>query len=340
MKSILSAALAGTLLLACAPGCRSDANRELLERELRDHEDEIYSLQQEVEDAHHQLEACQRENASLKGGGAAVEPGAPVPPRTTPRPTDDIPPIPKIDLGTPDSSPPPPNRKPRETPEQGRSDSARARPAAHFTDPPGPVERVAINRLMSGGHSFSGTAADDGLFVVFAARDASGRPVQAIGDISIVVIDPEAPGETARLARWDFAAPEAAAHYRQGSLGDAFHFELLWPNQPPQHRELKLFVRLTGGDGRRFEDSQTIRVRLPGDTAAATAGDWTKPGASRQWEPATMPSGAQFDPGPKPVAEQEVAEAPAEKPAPMANDTDGDSKPKASARRPSWSPFR
>ncbi|HKD36270.1 MAG TPA: hypothetical protein VKB78_05700, partial [Pirellulales bacterium] len=49
-----------------AAGCRSDANRELLERELRDHEDEIFALQDQCNRLHAQLEACQRDNAALK----------------------------------------------------------------------------------------------------------------------------------------------------------------------------------------------------------------------------------------------------------------------------------
>lgn len=334
MKSILCAAVAGALI--CAGGCRSDANRELLERELRDHEDEIYGLEQQCDDLHHQLEACRRENESLKKG--ATEPGERevTPPRGTPMPPPPEIPTPKIDLGTPDSTPPP--KTPRETPGPTSFGTRRVRPAAHFSEPPGPVERVALNHLMTGGHSFSGKPADDGLLVVFAARDAAGRPTQAAGEVSIVVIDPQISGEASRLARWDFPAPETAAHYRDGALTEAFHFELLWPNRPPEHRELKLFVRLTAPDGRRFEDNQTIHIRLPGDEPSSPA--WTKAEPPQRWAPVTLPSGAQFDPTPGPAVSANFEKPAAETSRSSSESSDREPAPRAADKRPSWSPYR
>jgi hypothetical protein len=348
-QSVVLSALAVAWLSAA--GCRSDANRELLEREMRDQEDQVYALQDQCNRLHAQLEACQRDNSALKGGAVPAMPAAPglgreaTPPSVAPPPPADIP-IPKIDLGTPESPPPPP---PSKKPEEGPTPQARrgsARPASLNSEPAGPVERIAINRLMTGGHSFSGKPADDGVLVVFAARDSSGRATQAPGDISIVVIDPEAPGPAARIARWDFLAPEAAAHYHQGPLVDAFHFELLWPKRPPEHGDLKLFVRLTSADGRRFEDSQPIHVRLPGSPEVREA--WTTPGPRERWAPAQLPAGGQFDPEANhPESDRPAADSPRPAPAVAKQDSEPDrpSSEKDTAARPTerrrdWSPYR
>jgi hypothetical protein len=343
MKSIVLAALCFALL--SASGCRSDANRELLERELRDHEDQIYALQDQCDSLHHQLEACHRENATLKKGGSLDEPMIDgrnsAPPRVAPPPPAEIP-VPKIDLGTPDSSPPPPPaKKPNVSPGPANSNAGGTEPASLTTEPPGPIERLAINRLMTGGHSFSGKPGDDGLLVVFAARDSSGRPLSAAGDVSIVAIDPQLSGPAARVARWDFAAPEVAAHYRQGPLVNAFHFELLWPDRSPEHGELKLFVRLTTADGRRFEDNQTVRVRLPGEPPSPST--WTKPEPPQRWAPATLPSGAQFNPEADAAAAGDAPPVPPiakHAPEPAASVPDGDVAPRGASRPQGWSPYR
>jgi hypothetical protein len=347
MKPIVMAALC--FALPWCAGCRSDANRELLERELRDHEDQIYELQDQCDSLHHQLEACQHENTTLKKGGSVngpiIDGPSSVPPRVAPPPPMEIP-MPKIDLGTPDSAPPPPPiKKPSVSPGPANSSALGAEPASLTTEPPGPIERLAINRLMTGGHSFSGKPADDGLLVVFAARDSQGRPLQAAGEVSIVAIDPQVSGPAARVARWDFAAPEVAAHYRQGALVDAFHFDLLWPDRSPEHGELKLFVRLTTTDGRRIEDNLPIRVRLPGDPASSST--WAKPEPPQRWAPATLPSGAQFDPdadvakAPAPqIAPQAVSPIAKRDPEPPASPPDGDPTPRGASRSRGWSPYR
>ncbi|HEV3417446.1 MAG TPA: hypothetical protein VG056_11550, partial [Pirellulales bacterium] len=246
--------------------------------------------------------------------------------------------------GTRDRSAPneePRAKKPAELPAPSNTNAISAQPTALLTDSSGAIARLAISRLMTGGHSFSGKPGDDGLLVVFTPRDSSGRPVRAKGEVSFVAIDPQASGAAARVARWDFAAAEVASHYRQGALGSAVHFELLWPEHPPEHGELKLFVRLTTPDGDRFEDNQTIRVRLPGSSEPTQT--WTKPEAPNRWERTTLPSGAEFDPNPEPAAANPPPpdRLTAKSGPPIdANPTDGDSTPPTAGRRPGWSPNR
>jgi hypothetical protein len=58
--------MAVAVMLAALPGCKSDLSQQLLERELRMQEDQIYQLQDELQNASHQLDRTARENTSLK----------------------------------------------------------------------------------------------------------------------------------------------------------------------------------------------------------------------------------------------------------------------------------
>jgi hypothetical protein len=69
--------------LICLAGCKSDLSQQLLERELRYQEDQIYSLQDELQAACNRLERTAGENASLRrqlgmsDGEPAVRRGGP-----------------------------------------------------------------------------------------------------------------------------------------------------------------------------------------------------------------------------------------------------------------------
>jgi len=66
---------------AVAGGCRSDISQQLLERELRMQEDQIYLLQDEVQDKCARLERVAAENRSLKKQLGIVDPDASLPGR-------------------------------------------------------------------------------------------------------------------------------------------------------------------------------------------------------------------------------------------------------------------
>ncbi len=194
--------------------------------------------------------------------------------------------------------------------------------------------------MLTGGHSSTGKPPDDGLVVVFSARDSSGQTISAAGDVAIVVIDPQLEGAASRIARWDFAAVEVASHYRQTGLTRGFHFDLVWPEAAPRHRELKLFVRVTTPEGHRLEAEQAIHVRVAGDSANT----WTKAAAPDGWEPATSDNDADEHPAPPPIVANNSA-----KPRPReavvdrgaaADESESDPPITAAAHRPAWSPYR
>ncbi len=284
-----------------AAGCKTPVAQTLLERENFQQEKTIEELKDQVDDAEHDLEQCRRENAALKGklgGGVIVRPPSDSPLILTPpnasapssRPSSDVPLFqpPSVDHGTPsvNSSTPPtdsPAPSSNSQPQQWAPPKTPAhKPAAPLPEPEATpssyqqedtagATRIAIVRLLTNGHQFGHGAdrfssnsaqGDNGIEVVFSPRDAENKTVATEGTVAIVVVDPAVTGAEARVARWDFSAQEAKAHYRETLLGKAYRFDLLWPHDAPRHEKLKLFVRLTTPDGQRLEANQTIHVRL------------------------------------------------------------------------------
>jgi len=67
-RTAMPGSLSGLLLLAAGlmAGCKSDLNQQLLERELRYQEDQIYQLQDELQEKCARLERAAQENVSLR----------------------------------------------------------------------------------------------------------------------------------------------------------------------------------------------------------------------------------------------------------------------------------
>jgi hypothetical protein len=143
------------------------------------------------------------------------------------------------------------------------------------------VSKIVLNPTLTGGYNGGGRSGDAGVMLVIEPRDAQGRYVDAPADVSVVVIDPAVEGEAARVARWDLAAADVALLFRQTALGRGIELEMPWPDAPPAHTDLHLFVRYTTSDGRRLEASQPIKIDL-------------RRGLSTRWVPAdqALPAGS------------------------------------------------
>lgn len=123
------------------------------------------------------------------------------------------------------------------------------------------------------GVNLDGRPGDDGVLVVVEARNARGEAIPPNAAASLVLIDPAVPGEGGRYARWDFSADDTAALFREAN-GDAAagsYFELPWPDAPPAHSRLKLFVRLTTSDGKQIQLDRDVTVDVGGGTSQQVA---------------------------------------------------------------------
>ncbi len=125
------------------------------------------------------------------------------------------------------------------------------------------VDRVTLNRALTGGYDRDARSGDAGMAVLVEPRDAQGRLVPAAGPISVVLLDRGLSGSAARVARWDFTAEQTATLYRKTPYGEGFFLEMPWSGNPPVHSHLHLFVRYLTKDRRAVEASREVDVALP-----------------------------------------------------------------------------
>ncbi len=149
-------------------------------------------------------------------------------------------------------------------------DKSELRPAERL-NPDANVDHIVLDPGLNGGIDAEGQPGNEQLSVVIEQLDARNARVLAPGDVTIVVVDPKLPKSEARIARWKFDGEEVAQHVRRNRDGGSLHFELPWPT-PPEHSDLRLFVRFVTYDGRRLDASLPIEVQLAGDGP----GKWRK----------------------------------------------------------------
>jgi hypothetical protein len=299
-------AAAAVALLFVIAGCRhADVNRELVERELRLQEDELYRLHDEIAERERLLETARRENAALerdlqsaRAGGAIPRellpdlPPAPdePPPERTPRRDSGVPPIdvepPVIKVpGLEGPMPPPPGRsswkstrgvrrasfeQPADEPTSEAQYEPKNASGPESTDDV--VAKIVLNRRLTRGYNADRRLGDEGIVVVIEPRNKVDRIVSAPGKVAVVVVDPALSTAEGRVARWDFNAEEIRERLGEGPSGDGIQLELAWPGRLPEHDRLMLFVRFTTADGEVHEASQPILVDLAADAQDVTAG--------------------------------------------------------------------
>lgn len=352
------------LVCLVGAGCRTDPNIVLLERENRELEDAIYELQACLDQYQHELEACRQANLALETKLAGESAGTQDSTRPQPTPDRAQPiPSPKGPALLPETPPPPSPRKPAPSPIQpdtlappkielpgeplpegqvpetfrnpGTPDSAIPLPgssapgsaeipgkSAQATPDNTRVAAVVLRPEKTGGHNADGRGGDDGLRAVIEPRDADGRPCLAAGPVSVVVLDPAIAGEAARVARWDFTAEEIAGL----TSDDGIRLEMLWPQSPPVHDKLHLYVRYTTEDGRQLQADCPIDV---------TAG-----GRTDRWAPALLPPAVSETGQQPPAGQDKTAIRPAPRDAGQSGQLQAAAEPLPTVRRPAWSPHR
>ena len=352
-------AVLGSLCLAL-PACRSRPNQtvSLLERELRDQEDEIHRLKK-------RLERCQEEAAFASSEGSASEPprrdetgpklfldfsrakrteGISRPPNPTPK-TSEPGAAPPWDGSTPSSDSLPESlRMPHDGPATGTElpdldVPGRSGPQGNESDPTVPadqvdnrqVQRIVLNPQLSGGYDADGMPGHEGIVVVVEPRDGHGRPIDAPAEASVVIIDPAIADETGRVARWDLTAAETARLFGRSGRDRGMQMALRWPAGPPIHSDVLLFVRYTTSDGRMLQADMPMRIDLPEvERPAKNTLGWTRAEPSPRVASNPPPTAIRarvptlaIRPSPPPEVSSETPKEPA-----------------VAAGRPSWTPDR
>lgn len=205
-------------------GCKTDLNQQLLERELRMQEDQIYHLQDQLQTKAARLERTAGENASLRrqlgiGEGAPSGLGRTQAPTFVPPP-----PLPKVSVpglsapGAGGSAPgglrfgpksvPAPSAPPAAPPSLAppQLDGVPALPSAGAPAPTvrrlsfeeslaseGKINHLVINPARTECFDGDGDGVAEGLALVVEPRDADERLVTAAGDVIVFVNDPLVP---------------------------------------------------------------------------------------------------------------------------------------------------
>ena len=152
-------------------------------------------------------------------------------------------------------------------------------PGVPSASPPGtlplrPIDRkvthLHLDRALSGGASFDSQPGDDGLRIVLEPRNAADECVAEAGNLSVVVLDPQQVGDSARLARWDFD-PSEVRQLLADSSGKGLDLELPWPAAAPSAERVQIFVRYETSDGRRLQTDREIHLTPTG----LAKGSWT-----------------------------------------------------------------
>ena len=140
------------------------------------------------------------------------------------------------------------------------------------------VEKIALNRLMTGGIDTDGNPGDDALSVVIEPRDQQGDVLKSPGTIAIELLDLALDPVDRRVGYWTFDLETALKHWQGGLFGTGYQFKLPWQRGYPRHANLTLHARLLTPDGRAFRATETITVRLVAGTLPEGLG--TRPTAS------------------------------------------------------------
>jgi len=282
-------------------GCRTDPAVAILERELRRKEDEIYRLRATVEDLQEIAYSCQ-EQTGAGGEEPRIAPTKAVPRHDSPPEVPHGVAPPKVEVpGAPSGKSLLQSAPLQEAPQSGENPTpaglapprlipaetaAASTPAGISLLPSGDSRRVAaivVDRTLTGGLAAEdGSDGDQGLLVVVEPHDSAGRVVDAPAEMSVAVLDPaitDAQGKALRIARWDFSAAEVAGMFRRSPTGPAIYLTMVWPERPPQHSKLRLFVRYITADGRKLLAEAPIEVALSSENAATTSSDNRNPSA-------------------------------------------------------------
>ncbi len=279
--------IAAAVLALIAPGCRNAHNHQLLYREMRLLEDQIYALEDDKAQLESQLASTQRENASLREELGEDSSESPRRGRENGKPRG-----PRIELpemparpGTEGDAPSfdPGNADPSDAPPFESEPEAIPAPAGEGAIEDPNVNDVTFHRLLTGGYDADGRPGDDGLSVVLEPRNPRGQLVRTPGDVEIALVDSER-GGSGRVAQWKFTAAELAGRWERRTVGEGFFLELPWPNQPPDSRQLDLVVTYRTPRGRRLVAEKQIAI----DPVGGRFAEWTESNAAS--EPATKSS--------------------------------------------------
>ena len=256
------AAMAATVALA---GCHGGVETDVMQRELRLQEDQIYHLLDQIDQARAQLETYQEENQKLKAklardeGNSVLAPpgdfGAGLPDLEPPKVEQGI----LTEPGAPSAPDTPPEEPDQPEPDgPGAADELPAEPDVLEPSAGTHGSRTGIDRLVVHPviRSEAGKQAGTSRKIIRAfvqPRAADGTVIRYPGPISLMLVDASQQPRPARIGRWDFSSAQTRMRWQQSRAGAGAVFELPWPEgELPADSRLELWARIVLPEGRKL----------------------------------------------------------------------------------------
>lgn len=270
--------------VALSVGCQSGVERDVVQREMRQQEDQIYALEDYLSEYQQLLCDARSENAQLKqqlvkgqfrdeGSSSQATDGGSRPERSTTAPSSPPgtsspevaptiapPEVPPLDLSEPAT--PPVNDQSTDEPPARKSE---VQPAAAQVEE---VGEVATAIVLRGGVQLDDP--DDGPRVLAEVEpvDDEDRLVRFRGHLSLMVLDPAARLREQQIARWDFEPKDLGQLAKRARHGTLFEFPLQLPADTPTDRPLELWARLMPEEGEKVLGRTTMDLSRDGRFAS------------------------------------------------------------------------
>lgn len=139
------------------------------------------------------------------------------------------------------------------------------------------VADIQINGAITGGIDKDERPGDEGIEVGVELLNSEGQLLAVPGRVAVELWDHTTP-QPRHVARWDLDANEASARFRAIGSEPTMYLALDWPHTRPKANDLKVYVRYTAPDGRRFKTEGPVSVLLTGRRPQR----WSP--APKQWE--------------------------------------------------------
>jgi len=295
---------ASFVVAASLVGCRSGAERDIVQRELRQQEDQIYALEDYLQEYQQLLCEARAENASLKRqmvqgqfrdgsptGSRDETDALPLPPSSSPAPPAEssptepttAPSVPSLDLSTPEV--PPLDSSSANEPEQIADHAVEQVSAeieveaetevAELEVVAAPPTAVVLRGEVQVDDADAEEPAGPRVLLAVEPVNDDGECVSFNGKLSVLVLDPAAPEKQRQLARWDMAGDDLAN--MASEAGGGYELPLQLPAESPTSRPLELWVRLLPEDGEKLLGRTTMDLSRAGRFATAEVQSEKKP---------------------------------------------------------------
>jgi hypothetical protein len=272
----------GLLVALALAGCQSGGQSDLVTRELRMQEDQIYAMEDYLSQYQQLLCEVRAENAALKQQIANLQDDDSLPApsdqnepsklqkrTTTPKPSfrspgrapekpGQLPMPPETEIIEPDVPP-----LQETTPDLRGQNRSRQRPGSLQSEGvhkievrgqspdslddsnPAPAKFIQIRGEVVANEAGGGPR----LAVDVEAMSAAFEPTRAVGAVSLMLLEPKKNGPHTSLARWDYTAADVRALLRESSLPGTMQFHLELPADTPIDRPTELWVRIMPENG-------------------------------------------------------------------------------------------